>query len=219
MKRRRIGICAADTGQIQANVRSTARRRPPRGEATRDSDSSRRDLSGNASGHRRSTCKSRGNNLNTHPLQSHVRAILLHTCLLCGGKINNYTYAAMRPRPEVGHSQSIKPKFGVQRERERARERERSCHAGVQNACSRQTGVREGSRSEGSLLTRTTRSAATSAAYRAARSTASHWPSCRRLARACCSGLCRRRAALATGALKRARPCRPSAASRWTSSA
>ena len=86
--------------------------------------SSRRDLSGNASGHRRSTCKSRGNNLNTHPLQSHVRAILLHTCLLCGGKINNYTYAAMRPRPEVGHSQSIKPKFGVQRERERTRERE-----------------------------------------------------------------------------------------------
>ena len=137
----------------------------------RVNDSSRRDPSGNASGHHWSTCTSRGKTINTHPLQSHVKAILLHTCLLCGGNINSYTYAAMRPRPEVGHSQSIKPKFGVQREGKRTREIAISSHAGVHNSRSRETGDRE--ITFGGLAAHTTLGAATGAASRAASNTAS----------------------------------------------
>ena len=85
MKRRRTGVGPGDTGHLQANVRSSARRRPPRGEVARDSESSRRDLSGNAPGNHRNTCKYHTKNLHTRPLQSHVRAINPHTAV-CGGR-------------------------------------------------------------------------------------------------------------------------------------
>ena len=77
MKRRRTGVGPGDTGHLQANVRSSARRRPPHGEVARDSESSRRDLSGNAPGNHRNICKYHTKYLHSRPLQSHVRAIIL----------------------------------------------------------------------------------------------------------------------------------------------
>ena len=57
------------------------------------------------------------------------------------------SYAAMRPRPEGGHSQSIKPEFGVQNQSP-VSERERTMlpcwGAKIQKCQSRQAGARRG---------------------------------------------------------------------------
>jgi len=74
------------------------------------------------------------------------------------GKMNNYSYAAMLPRPEVGHNQSIKPEFGVQRDLDKENEKENDpAMLGYKIPEIAKMCARERSRSEGSLLTRTTR--------------------------------------------------------------
>ena len=74
------------------------------------------------------------------------------------GKMNNYSYAAMLPRPEVGHNQSIKPEFGVQRDLDKDNEKENDpAMLGYKIPEIAKMCARERSRSEGSLLTRTTR--------------------------------------------------------------
>ena len=74
------------------------------------------------------------------------------------GKMNNYSYAAMLPRPEVGHNQSIKPEFGVQRDLDKENEKESApAMLGYKIPEVAKICARERSRSEGSLLTRTTR--------------------------------------------------------------
>ena len=72
--------------------------------------------------------------------------------------MNNYNYAAMRPRPEVGHNQSIKPEFGVQRDLDKDNEKENDpAMLGYKIPEIAKMCARERSRSEGSLFTRTTR--------------------------------------------------------------
>ena len=72
--------------------------------------------------------------------------------------MNNYSYAAMLPRPEVGHNQSIKPEFGVQRDLDKENEKENDpAMLGYKIPEIAKMCARERSRSEGSLLTRTTR--------------------------------------------------------------
>ena len=72
--------------------------------------------------------------------------------------MNNYSYAAMLPRPEVGHKQSIKPEFGVQRDLDKENEKENDpAMLGYKIPEIAKMCARERSRSEGSLLTRTTR--------------------------------------------------------------
>ena len=74
------------------------------------------------------------------------------------GKMNNYSYAAMLPRPEVGHNQSIKPEFGVQRDLDKENEKENApAMLGYKVPEVAKMGAKERSRSEGSLVTRTTR--------------------------------------------------------------
>ena len=74
------------------------------------------------------------------------------------GKMNNYSYAAMLPRPEVGHNQSIKPEFGVQRALDKENEKKNApAMLGYKIPEIAKMCARERSRSEGSLLTRTTR--------------------------------------------------------------
>ena len=93
LKRRMMCICAADSEHILATALSAARKKQNGGGATRDSESSRRDLSGNAPGNRRNTCRFQDINLHTRPLQSHVRAINPHTC-----SVRGYSWTAEAPQ-------------------------------------------------------------------------------------------------------------------------